>query len=96
MVTVADTRAEQGIERAVHEMYSLSNWTHPSHAKQLVHVLLGHFTSLDDSAEDDPLLYAYQLRDHLPKVATMVIKLQKWSEAVIEATPDQITDSGVQ
>lgn len=96
MAAVTDAHFEEGLERAIHEMESLNEWTHPAHAKQVVRVLLGHFHSLDSSLEDDPLLYAYQLRDHLPKVASLVIKLQKWSDAVIESTPDQIFETGVQ
>lgn len=73
---------------------ALNNLTDPGYARGIVQILAGITRKLANSQQDDPLLYAYKLKDVLPEMAQHVINLQKWSHAVIDATPDQITETG--
>jgi hypothetical protein len=74
-----------------------AHWiNHPAHAASLVLTLYGHTKALRDSDEEDPLLYALLCLDHLPKMAGLIIAIEKWCTAVNDATPDQIYESGAQ
>lgn len=90
------TSLERSMNKALNEMVSLHFINAPSHGRSLVDVLYGHFKSLHAVETDDPLLYAYQCLDVLPKIAGLVIALEKWSIAVRDATPDQIPHTGAQ
>lgn len=68
----------------------------PDHAAALIRTLHGNVTELAGLTEEDPLLYAHHVSDRLPKIAGLIIAIQKWSTAVMESTPDQIQDKGAQ
>lgn len=74
-----------------------SHWiNHPAHGKSLIATLNGMVKKLNDSREDDPLLYACEILDDIKKIAGLVIAIEKWAYAVNESTPDQIYDEGAQ
>lgn len=88
------SRGERGIDNAV-RANTARHWINdPAHAHSLIREQLGQYKSLDQSEQDDPLLYAYEIRDHLPSMAKAVIDLTKWVNAVIDATPEQIPERG--
>lgn len=85
-----------GKRRSIESMEAKHWINHPAHASELVRILHGHVSALYNSDEDDPLLYAYLCKDHLPKIAGLIIQVQKWVTAVVEATPDQVYEDGAQ
>lgn len=84
----------EGINRAVVMVTAQHYENAPGSGYAVAKYLYGILASLIKHADDDPLLFAYQLNDHLPAIASHVISLQKWSAAVIDATPEQIQDTG--
>lgn len=87
---------ERNIERMVQTIIGQHYINSPTHAAALVGYLDGHFHAMRQSKEDDPLLYAYMIRDELRRCAPLIIALQRWVDAVIDSTPDQIQESGAQ
>lgn len=75
-------------------MEALHYLNSPAHAKAQVEVIYGVIRSLHLSGQDDPLLYAYELTDSLPPLFGAIVDLWKWAQAVTEATPDQIFETG--
>lgn len=84
------------IDKAVANDTALHYINAPDHAAAIVRNLRGHVEALFNSENDDPLLYAYEIRNHIKRMAAFVIALDKWSVAVIDATPEQIQESGAQ
>lgn len=89
-------RITAAIQRAVNGVYAMHYVNSPMRANALLLELNGHVRSLLKVKEDDPLLYAYAINDQLPYIARFVIEIQKWVRAVIDATPDQLQETGAQ
>lgn len=85
---------EAGLSRTVQQVTGLHYVNAPNHAIETLRVVLGIVRSVEMSASDDPLLFAYQLQDVLPELASHIITLEKWAVAVVDATPDQIPSKG--
>jgi hypothetical protein len=86
----------RGINRAVQAAYGTHYYNAENHARENVLRLQGHIRALIDTKEDDPLLYAYLIKDRIAYMAQAVIDIERWSYAVIDATPDQLSETGVQ
>lgn len=96
MNDAAQSRFERGLRRTVDNAESLHWVNSPRQGAAIVQLIRGYIKSLDERKIDDPLLYAYAIKDMLPSIATAVIQLEKWTVAVIDATPDQIDEKGAQ
>ena len=68
---------------------------HPAHAFALLRQVVSLTASVAQNADDDPALFAYQLRDMLPKVGGLLKECKWWSDAVITADADAIPTTGV-
>jgi hypothetical protein len=93
---VTDTASLPGIDRAVQSALGRHFYNAENHARENVIRLYGYVRPLMDTKEDDPLLYAYLIKDRIKYMARAVLDIEKWAIAVIEATPEQLSESGVQ
>jgi hypothetical protein len=66
----------------------------PAHGSEMFAQLRGEMDSLWKIRSDDPLLFAYQLRDALPRIAGLILAVEKWSYAVIECNDPDLPDKG--
>lgn len=66
----------------------------PNHADEILGQLAGEIVSLRTNGSDDPLLFAYQIRDSKARIAGLVIALDKWSHAVIECNDPDLPHEG--
>jgi hypothetical protein len=94
--SVASSECLPGIKRSVENALGLHYYNAENHARENVIRLHGYVRALIDTREDDPLLYAYLIKDRIKYMARAVIDIETWAIAVIEATPEQISESGVQ
>lgn len=65
-----------------------------NHAATVLTQIEGFSARLLKWGSDDPALFAYQLREHLPKLQAYVNDLKMWSEWVIQADPDTVPPVG--
>jgi len=86
---------EQGIQRAVHNNDSLHYCNSPGHANATLLILHGELKSFLVDAPDDPLLYAYALRDHYVTWAKRLAAVGTWAMAVLDADSPDIPSEGV-
>lgn len=88
------TTIEQSIQTAIRQVDGLHWLNAPSRGNSIVLQIQGLAKHMATETNDDPLLYAYTLKDHLPQLAAWVIELQKWVTAVTTATPDALHENG--
>lgn len=82
------------IDNALAEMDGLHYLNAPNHGSTILAQLDGEIRSLIRDRSDDPLLFAYQIRDAKPRIAGLVIDLDKWSHAVLECNDPDLPHKG--
>ena len=82
------------MEAAVDNAVSIHYLNSPAHARSVLRQMQGAIRALLVDPQDDPLLYAYTLRDSLPPIAAWLIDVQKWTDRVLDADSPDLPSTG--
>lgn len=88
------TAIDRGLSRAVANAEALHWINDPRHADACLREVEGKVRHLRRELSDDPALAAYQVRDALRWIHARHLELWWWCQAVIDATPEQVPESG--
>lgn len=93
---VSRTQLERNIQKAVDQVTAEHYINAPGHAAALVEQVSGQLDALRTTGSDDPLLFAYECRDALPRLYGYLHAINQWAYAVTEAEPGDIPETGAQ
>ena len=86
--------ATAGIARMLDVLDAQHYLNAPGHGTAMLERIKGEIHNLHRDRSDDPLLFAYQLRDALPRIAGLLIDLEKWGYAVLECNDPELPSRG--
>lgn len=73
-----------GLQKMLDRMDASHYVEHPQHGRQSLEQLRAELTSFQSRASDDPLLFAYELRDECTRWFSHFLNILAWTGQMIE------------